>query len=326
MHDHFFFGRSVTAIGRARQTRLMVLLALMCFAVAPLPARAELPPSQEALHKLYADAQYKPLLAQLNKALALSGPLATSYDKVDLAILKTNTLIMMKQPLPAVAASGEAVKNITATTAPDEIAQARALQVLVTASPKGIYVPKSDGGKPLPLDTTPREELLKALLTDRQAADDAAKTKAAQSINAVIDAVKQVSQTRWVELAATKSDTASQQALDDLATTAQGLLSDAIPPMAARVKAINDNANGFRVVQHDEKNHINWGVPATKSLQPADVRELKADIAACNKISSTCSEFATLSKDHADDFRTISTAASRTSTRASELLKQFRIQ
>jgi len=326
MLNQIFLGRSAASIRSARPALFSMLLVLLCVIAAPSPARAELPPTQEEMHKLFTDGQYKPLLVQLNKALALSGAMASSYDKVDLAILKVNTLIMMKQPQPAIVASGDAVKNITAATKPEQAAEAHALQVLTTASPKGIYTPKADGGKPLPLDTTPRDEVMKALLADRQAADEAGKAKAAQSINGVIDAVKQVSQTRWVELAANNTDTVSKRSIDDLATTAQGLLGDAVPQMAARVKAINDNANGFRVVEHDEKNHINWGVPVTKSLSPADVRELKTDIAACTKISATCDEFAALSKDQADEFRKISTAAERTSKRASDLLKQFRVQ
>jgi len=323
MHRKHVFN---TIMKRLQSTcRFVTILILANVALLATKVPAEPLPSQEELQKLFADGQYKPLIQQVNKILALDGESAKTCDKADAALLKTNALIMLKQPQQALVASNDAVKNLKPSTAPAKAAEIHALQVLLTAAPRGVYTPKAAGAKPLPLESTPREDLLKALLADRRA-EDLAKAKNVRAVPVAMETINRVSQTRWVELAVTQADTDSQKTIDELAKTTSGLMDDIVAPLGVRVKTIRDNVHGFTVVEHDEKNHINWGYRTTKSLQPADARQLKSDVATCTQIIATCDDLAQRSTENADSFKRISRSAEEASSQASTLLKEFRVQ
>src|SRR5436305_13984388 len=80
------------------------LLAVLFSAAAPRARAADpeaLPTSQE-LHKLYDDKEYQPLVQKLVRVLQLKGASAQQYDRVDLLMLRRESLPQLKQQPPAI--------------------------------------------------------------------------------------------------------------------------------------------------------------------------------------------------------------------------------
>jgi hypothetical protein len=290
----------------------------------PLPTPAE-------LHKLFDDGQYQPLLAKLAKVQPLNGVMGKPYDKVDLAILKTNTFIAMKQPAPALRAIAEGVKLITNQTDPTETAQARALQSLLNCSSKLAYTPKAtkagQSSQPIGLDLATRDAAYKALLLDLQL-DASNKADAAKSSNAlppIAAAIAKLNELTPLQTVVGESDKETQKTIDDLAGQAVSLMNDAIKPMAERAKAIKEEAHrDIATDLRDENGFIRKTLHRTRGLYDTEATELRNIIATCGKIQSAARDFSQATKRRVEDFKNVSVAADAPIQDAMDTLRAFR--
>lgn len=315
------------SMSRAPKLSCLMLACLVAFsastAIAQAPAEP-LPTSAE-LHKLFDDAQYQPLLTKLAKVLPLKGAAGAPYDMIDLSILKTDTLLQMKQQEPAVRASADAVRLITPKTDPAAAARAQTLQTLLKYSKKLEYMPKTGpaADKPISLlDMPARDSAYAALLADLQA-DVAAKSAAAKtsaSLPPILAALATLKEIRPVEVAVTKADAFTVKTGSDLLTQAETLLEGAITPMTARVTAIRNEANRITETIEVDNNGNQVRVRKRQGLEQADTRELRNIVDTCTKVQSACVDFANVAKDHAAAFQKIAVAANTTSREATVVL------
>lgn len=290
----------------------------------PLPAPAD-------LHKMFEAAEYQPLLVKLTRVMQLKGDAALPYDHVDLATLKGNTLLEMKQQASAVASLNEAIKAITDQTDPKIANQARATLILVKRSQLFAYSPKTPPAKPIGiLDMAQRKAAFTALLADLRA-EVGAKAKTAKSGNSlppIIEAVRSISDMRAVEMIATESDTESQQLAKDLAGQAKTLMADAVQSMSKRATEINTDANAAvaspaRAASGKYK-PANTNTPEQKAhkfgLTTKMTNELKQIVDSCTKLDGVAKDFEDVSKEDALAFKEIASTADRTAKAATVTL------
>jgi len=300
---------------------LIGLLASAAYAQAP----AEPLPTSAELHKMFDDGQYQPLLTKLAKVLPLKGAAGAPYDMVDLSMLKTNTLLQMKQQEPAVRASADAVRLITPKTDPAEAAQAQALQTLLKYSKKLEYTPKTGAAADKPislLDMKARDSALAALLDDLKAdvATKSAAAKSSGSLPPILTAIATLKEMRPVEVAVTKSDAFTVKTGADLITQAQTLLENATTPMVTRVTAIHTEADRIVDSIFTDNNGQQQRIRKKQGIENSERNELKNMIDTFGKIQSACGEFAGMSKDNAAAFQKIATTAATASREASTIL------
>ncbi len=317
-------------------TFLLAGAALPAFAadVEPLPTQAE-------LHKDFDAGMYQPLLAKLSRVLQLKGEAARPYDRIDLEMLKGNTLIEMKQQVSAITAFEDAVKSTTDQTPPKQAAEAVATRALLKKSPSLTYTPKGSAGvKGTPislLDLSQRKEAFTALFTDAHA-EVAAKAKAAassKSLAPIIAGMNSIAELRAIEMMATDSDKSSQELVGQLAAQAGKLMEEAVKSSEAREKVLNENANKLIAnpapptavpdPKSKTKGHQQPVQPTVTTYHKAgltsnSMRELKDIIDTNQKIESASKDFEAVSKEHAATFKTIATAADKTAKTASDTL------
>lgn len=301
--------------------------------IAPMARAVDVEPlsSSEDLHKMFDAAEYKPLLGKLTRVLQLKGDAALPYDHVDLATLKGNTLLEMKQQASAVASLNDAIKAITDQTDPKIANQARATLILVKRSQVFAYSPKTPPAKPIGiLDMAQRKTAFTALLADLRAEVGAkAKTaKAGKSLPPIIEAVRSISDMRAVEMIATESDAESQQFAKDLAGQAKTLMGDAVQTMSKRATEIDTDANA--AVTSPARGSSGKYKPANTNTQEQSARksglttkmtnELKQIVDSCTKLENVAKDFEDVSKEDAPAFKEIASTADRTAKAASVTL------
>ena len=321
--------------GMSRSTAIWVSTGLM-FAVwmglggtpqTANAAEAEPLPTAPELHKMFDAAQYQPLLAKLARVLQLKGEAGKGYDHVELATLKADTLMQLKQQASAMASLTDAVKAITEQTDPKVAVQARATLVLLKRSQVFAYTPKAPPAAPISLlDMPKRKTAYTALLADMRA-EVAAKTKVAKAgktLPPIIEAIRGISDMRSVEMMATESDTDSAQIADDLATQGKTLMDDAVQTMSKRAAEIDTAANAALPAPRATAARTK-GVPADttvhkKGLDTKSMNELKQIIDTCTKIEAVAKDFEEVSKQNAAGFKEISDTADRTAKAATVTL------
>src|SRR4051812_32927332 len=191
---------------------MLVLLASPGF----VRAEAEPLPTSSELHKLFDDGQYQALLTKLAKVQPLNGKAAEPYDKLDLAMLKTNTLIAMKNHASATRSAAEAAKLATDDPSAKQANEALALQALLKASPKLTYAAKGANGQPgtpISIEVATRDGAYRALLADLQseANADVRAAKDGKALPPIAVAMAKLNETSPLEKYLNKNDTAVQK-------------------------------------------------------------------------------------------------------------------
>ena len=324
-------------IRRVRRSILSTILMLTALAWAGSTvqrvraADAETLATAAELHKMFDGGEFQPLLAKVTRVLQLKGDAALPYDHVDLATLKANTLLEMKQQASAIASLNEAIKAITDQTDPKFAIQARATLILVKRSQAFGYAPKTPPAKPIGiLDMAQRKAAYTALLADLHA-EVTAKAKAAKagkSLPPIIEAVRSISDMRSVEMMARDSDTESMQFADDLATQAKTLMTDAVQTMSKRGGEIDAEANAYlapptRTTAARMKGSSSNTDPVNRQkfgLTSKMINELKQIIDNSTKVASVAKDFEEVSKQNAAGFKEITEIADRAAKAASVTL------
>jgi hypothetical protein len=215
--------------------------------------RADPAMSTDQIKQLYADAKFKEVIPQINKALALKGPAAEGYDKHELLLLKGEASLHTRSKSQAVDAFKAAA---AAATEPNDGDIATATAELIRQSNGSLkYQPKtkiSKDDKTDPIDIVEPESrklAFAALETDLEAAlkprvDAAVKsTKLADVATEAKDPA--LASLRPIEIAATGSATASKQMLGDLGQHAYALMDSPLDKLIDRVKGDVDAVNNI---------------------------------------------------------------------------------
>jgi hypothetical protein len=318
-----------------RVKRSIFLLAVMAVCLLALSTRDAwaadtTAPSPEDLKQLFVDGKYAELLPKLNKALSLKGDAANQYDPTDLWKMKAESLLRTRNGSGAAQAFGEVANR---SDKPNDAAVATATAILIKKSSSFKYTPKAHddkaASKPEPIDIIDpdsRKTAFTALFNDMQAraSTEVDAAKAGTSMPAIVQAAKDLTDLRAVEVAATGSDTQTKTMLTDLGSKASGMISDALDKMSARITAINDAADGKTPDTGNGLANLNEATGNTKpkngqpykaappGLTTANVNELRQIIANTGQLKAMCQSMSQTFGDaaFADDLIKVDTVAS----------------
>jgi hypothetical protein len=286
--------------------------AVLCLAglsVRAAPAPEPLPTADE-LHKLYDNKDYQPLIQKLNRVLQLKGQAAQPYDRVDLLMLRGEALLQLKQQASAIEAFDAAAKEATAPKQdvirkPEQVARARAIDLLVHHSPGLAYTPKHLDAGQVPgrislLDPSQRDAAFKALLFD-QLTEMAPKVKAASrgtTMGPIVQLIRSLGDLRAVEVTVTGKTKQSDEMLVTMADRAHALMDAEVDRLAPAEQTISRNAHQkttHTLIQRDSQGTVvgQTSTITSRGLFSNDIRNLK-------EIASTCQQIASASHDFQD--------------------------
>ena len=300
--------------------RLTLTAALFAFLLPGslvIAADPEPLPTQADLRQMFTDAQYQPLLLKIARVLQLKGDPAKAYDRVELLLIRADSLLELKQASSAIQAIGDAMKAIDDQTDPKLAAQVRATSVLYSRMKVYVFTPKTapkgEAPKPISLtDLTLRKAAFTALLGDLKL-DVNAKVKSAKagkSLTPIMEAARAAGDLRAVEIMATGEETESQKAVDSMADIAKTLTADGVKDLERQAKVIDASAN--KQVQGMANKNSNGSTTYTYSKQGLtgqNTKDLKSIIDTCQKIQGIAKDFAAASKSSAAGFKEVQDAA-----------------
>ncbi len=223
----------------------MILAAFAILLLAPI-CLAEPAPTSDELRQLFNDGKYKELLPKLNKAIAAKGPGAQQYNKYDLLMLKGEASLHTHSRSSALDAFKQAA---VAAAKPEDASIARATALLVQASSPSLkYLPKTkvDKNEKLqPIDiveTDSRKSAFESLQKDLAANVQPQVDQAAKSgtLTQIVATVKNLSNIKDIELAATGTDTDFKQMAGDLGTRASGMIDESLDKAKQQVESDMD--------------------------------------------------------------------------------------
>src|SRR5450432_310481 len=234
-------------------------------------------PAMDQIQNDYDAKKYQDVIREVALALPQSADASKGYDKATLLALKGESHLQLKQLGLAADAYTAAAKE---SADPVNANGYKAVAQLIRKSPGGIYQPKQPttrpadaaGGKPQPiniLDIDSRRDAVEALFHDEakvfSAKLDALKKQT--SLPPLMDGIKQISDLRVLEVAATGSDDTSKQMVASLADHAGELMSAAIKTMAANVDKVETLANQSNTsIQTNNMNGMAYTVTTKRGL------------------------------------------------------------
>jgi hypothetical protein len=217
--------------------------AAMAQEAAPLPTAALLKSQVEA-------GEYRPALQGLTRVLALKGPAAEPYDRLEMLLLRAECQLQLRAAAPALEALTQAQKEAVTRGDADKLGEVSAMMLLIQRSPAMRYTPKQSTGplakKPIEiLDRGTRKEAYKALFEDELAAarPKVRGAETATRLPPVLEAAKVAGSLRGLEQAATGGEAASKEMTDNLARHAALLVENAVSDMSLKTETIAGRAN-----------------------------------------------------------------------------------
>jgi hypothetical protein len=294
-----------------------------------IPAAAQ--PTQQEIEQDIEAGKHQDALKKLSTLLGLRGNAAQGYDRAELFRLKGEAHLALKQQAPAAEAFTNAAKE--AKDAKD-VGLYNATALLIKRSSGGMYAPKqpqagadgSRGPKPERIDITDpknRKDAMAALFNDesKQGLARVESLKKQKTLKPVMDGIRDLSTLRALELAATESDTTTKQALSQLGSHANQLMSDALKNLSTKVDQIAKLANESSTQTRTLSDGRVENVTTKRGLTSADQSALKDVIATCRNIKQACDEFASALEGEGAGFSATAAESDRVAARADEVLK-----
>jgi hypothetical protein len=302
--------------------RILLTLLTTCAALHLCLTYANAAAVPDDLQALFDVGQYKPLLPKLNATLAKT-PTSDSADRYSLLLLKGETLLHLKA-----SSSAQDAFTAAALVAPDKdsISTAKATANLLKHSAAGKYQPKTRpaDSPALPsaidiLDPASRKQAFAAFLTDLLATLTPQVTNATEitSLPPLLTLARKVSDARDVEIAGTSADAQTKDLLDKLAAQTSTLLTDAIKPLDAQVKAAQADA---RKRQREMGRRAPKG--ESSSLSPTDTDQLDSAVDQARQIITLIDQMQPIFGD-AGDLKTPQSDAQKIITDANKLLTEY---
>lgn len=269
-----------------------------CFVLASgIVATAQnTPPTMADIQKAYDAKQYADVNRLVAQAMALRGNAAVGFDREKLFVMRGESQIRLKQYTPAAEAFTSAAKE---TKDSKSITTYNATALLVRRSTAGKYQPKQpstqpgrSGARQEAIDIAEpedRKEAMNALFIDESKLATP-KIEAAikqQQLKPIVDAIKQVTDLRSLELASTGKEAKTEALFGSLGTRASELMSTAVKSMSADVERISKTAN--------ETSSASVGaqtVQIKRGLTSIDINELKELTQNCQQIITACDQLA----------------------------------
>lgn len=312
---------------------------LLCFGAVRAQAAAPEPlPTADEIHKLYDDKEYQAVLQKLVRVLQLKGQAAQAYDRVDLLMIRGESLLQLKQQAAAIEAFDSAFKEATApqqntVRKPEQVAQVRATNLLMHQAHSFAYTPKHlDAGQaPGPislLDLAQRDAAFKSLLFDQLTELDP-KVKSATrgtTMGPIIQLIRSLGDVRAVELTVTKATKQTDALFVTMADRALTLMDaevDRLAPAEQTISRAAHQKSQHTLVQRDGKGNVvgQTTTVTVRGLYTNDTRDLKQIVSTCQQIASASHDFqAVTTGKQATDFNTLTTKAEKLVTDASQTL------
>jgi len=297
-------------------------------AAAAKPA-AEPAPTTEEIKRLMDEGKHREALQKLSRALALKGDAAKQYDRHELLRTKAEAHLNIKDAAAAASAFAAAAKE-----APDEAsrAQDKASEIVVKRSKNLVFTPKpgkkGDKAEPVEiLDPEKRKAAFAALLEEEQAAaaPGLKAAKASKTLPPIVEALKQISDLRMLELAATGEDAEASKMVDDLSGRAQKLMDEAVQDMAALVKDVETSANDLQPTAVPTRAPGGRGAMLTQTLRRRglshkDRQDLQRTIGDLKKLVPMARELAESLGEQGKDFEKVAEDGEVVGNKAHEVL------
>lgn len=315
--------------------RLSWLVVGVCLLLSLSAVAAPEPlPSQQSIRDAYAAADYPKVLQMLTRVLVLKGKAADGYDRHELLRIKGETHLRMKASQPAISAFAEASK-----IAPDGPAAANdiATELLLRKCNTGFnYQPKlkdkDDKTRTLPpvnvLEPEGRRKGIELLYADELAAVTSRVTaaKEGRALPPIMNALPDIRNVRWLEMAATGSDGTTRAMVADLVTKAKKLLESALEEMMESTDSIEKTSLEVitaRVPVNDPQTGKIIRIDTKYKFRGPDNRQLSAlkdTLATCLKIHDSCDELGGTLGSNGKEFDGPKATAATVGTKAKKLL------
>jgi len=302
---------------RHRIRRTLLPYVAVCALAIPARGQSAQPlPAKEELHQLLDSGQYQVLLQKVSRVLGLRPDAAQGYDRADLFMMKGEAQLHLKQ-IPAAAdafaQAGKEAKDLPSA------ATAIATEALVRKSPGLKYKPKGATAAQAVdvLDRGARKGAFALLYAD-ETAEAAPKLKAAASATSLpplMDALKNVSRLRALEIAATGKDDQTMASVKDLADRARQLMADAVRSMSVQVQQISQLAH-TQLQTRDRNGFVHL---RERGLDASNTATLKETINTADRIIQVSKDLASASKVEA--LQTVTADAEKVRGDASQLLQ-----
>jgi hypothetical protein len=270
----------------------------------------------------------------MTRVLVLKGKAADGYDKHELLRIKGETHLRMKASQPAISAFAEASK-----IAPDGPAAAVdiATELLLRKSGAGFnYQPKlkdkDDKTKSLPpvnvVDTEGRKKGIELLYADELAAltPKVTAAKEGRTLPPIMNALPDIRNVRWLEMAATGSDGTTKTMVADLVNKAKKLLESGLEEMTESTDSIEKSSLEVitaRVPVNDPQTGKLIRIDTKYKYRGPDNKQyatLRDTLATCQKIHESCDELGGTLGSTGKEFDGPKATAATVGTKAKKLL------
>ncbi|MGB7156771.1 MAG: hypothetical protein WBD40_01815 [Tepidisphaeraceae bacterium] len=303
---------------RHRPFHLLALLLLLA-----LVGAKEVPSAPE-LRQMLMQKQYKSVLREVARAMAIKGDEAANYDRGELLLIRGEAQLGLRIEPGAAKSFRESAE---AAMDDDTRAQAQAMGLLLEKSEHLLYTPRTGEamGREIHI-VTDRKGAIDALLADEllAAAARIAAARTMKEIAPVMDVTRAVDQVAAVERAATGTSTKAGEFRKELASRIETLLDDALLAMEVRADKIESAALGLVVIPQAP-------LPPGQPEPPAKLKKrgiTPGDEASLREIMDTCAEVVSRSREVAvqlgaepDRFRRATDSAIRLSAKAGSILR-----
>ena len=218
---------------------------------AAAPAPTTRPASMHDIQAAFDAGDYRQVIRDAARALALKGKVADEYDRHDLLLLRAESLLRLNQTIPAATAFEQAAKE-----AANEKDRNDALAISLLLHRCGGKVPKYTPQKVLkgqkhdPIDVVDPEQrklAMAALYFDESSAvaPDIKAAKSSTSLPPIAQALRAVNlhNVRMLELAANGNDNETKQSVADLKARAVELIAHVLERDSHRVEEIGESAD-----------------------------------------------------------------------------------
>jgi hypothetical protein len=221
------------------------LTAVFCCLLSLLALGAKGVPTTDEIRQMLDDKQYKRVLREVARAMALKGDDAIGYDRGKLLLIRADAQLAMRQELSAAKSYREAAD---AATNADDRSTARAAALLIARGDHLVYRPRTGERIGRDMDiVTERTPAFAALLADELSSLEprvsAAKEK--KSIAEVLETVKAIEPVADVEFVATGGRTRTDELRGSFVTRMETLLDEALVELDRQADAIEANAMGL---------------------------------------------------------------------------------
>lgn len=266
---------------------------------APTP---DAPATMEQLQQIEQQKDWTTLLQKLARVSALHGPATQPYDQYELAMMKGEAHLQLKQTQAAALGFTEAVKQSNGDKKKAAVASATATLVKRSPAPAFSYARKSPTTQPSEaktfniLDPSKRSDAFAAVAADEVATlkPRAKSAAAASSLRPTIELLKSLDDLRDAELAASGSTPLLDDLVGPLATRANELSQHAIDAEKTKVETVERNSNTISetAIRGADRKHTGNYNQRKRGLIGNDTQILRLAITNCQSIASGDRELA----------------------------------